>query len=306
MGISIGNVARNESGALGAIEKIICSSEGNIFVGINLENEKEWTSYSPIVLSETIEKYSENISNELKDLLNPSRFKEISDYIMDNIDSNHSSDNLEFSFDISHGEMKGEDINTTYRFDPDKDNILYKISNYIYSKDIVLLEEHNDMIFDFMEGLRTYISDNCIDIVKQKIRKYVIGDSPEIIFPLKKIEIINIEINDSEEEAPISVQKNVPYIKTMVNGKPKLKIKEEDYSPVSVAAELMRIHKETGVDYNTIIANKKAMGDANYRYVEKVIIGKRTKYIIHIDMYVDYSMNKKEAIEKFLEEEKQK
>ena len=296
----VGQICKNKTNRIGKILEVIPNGEGLSYKGQCLEDGSIWESVEPTLVSNSYEDYISETSKKLEEYLNPNLIPQIAECVISAMDKYNTIDNIEFDFVLDKGKMKSKVINTTFKFDPEEGNILVKISKELNNPTIELTQEHYDLVFTFLQTLKTYFNENCISQLRDKIRKYVIADASELIFPLKQISVENIEINDDRKEYPISIKKDVPYIKTKVKGKVKLVPQEENYQGKPIASELFEIHETTGKPFEQIIAEKKALGDPNYRYVSGVMIGKRFKYIFHLDLNVDYTPTKPETLEEIV------
>lgn len=215
-------------------------------------------------------------------------------YKLNQIDEN----NVEFDFEINNGSMSAPSGsmkgNTTIFFDIDDDaSNLYKLKKIIDNEEYID-EEYTDVISGFVQGVVNKLFDSHLDTIRKNVRRLVMKDSDECLFPLSDIKLKYIDIIDASE-LPLSVTHMI-----RVN---KLPLDESDVvsTTTQVGPELIAEVEKTGKDLNDIIKSKKESGDLKYKYV---LDAEWVKYLyeFYLIMDVDYSPISKDEYEEILKQ----
>ena len=99
--------------------------------------------------------------------------------------------------------------------------------------------------------------------------------------------VISLEIKDLYLSNPV-----FPYTIKVLRGRTIEEMENKNKGKQSIAKDLLDEHLNTGKSFEAIIAEKKAIGDEDYRYVfgvDKI----KSEYNCHIYMWVDYSLVEK-------------
>lgn len=218
------------------------------------------------------------INKNLKKILTKSKAKLLSEYLINRM----MDDNTEVDYDwqLSSGKMISGEINTTFKMDSKKGDILEEIKN-TFSNIEDFDEEDNKIIADFLNNVKKLLEKSNFSKLRDTIRKKVLSGTQSEIFPLEQIEVVNIEMGGKPDiDYVIVVNKMSP--------KTELEIQKESHNK-SVSQDLMEIHSETREDLHTIISRKKEEENPIYKYVTGAY-KKQYWFECHIELFVDYSL----------------
>lgn len=206
--------------------------------------------------------------------------------------------NVEFDFEVKQGNMQSStnDMqgNTTMFFDITEDTpSLYQLKKIVDNEEFDS-EEYSNIIAAFIQSIVNNLVDNHMTDIRTNVRRLVMKDSDDELFPLKYIKIKYIDIIDASD-LPLSVTNMIG-----VNKLP-LDPSDEGTSSGQVGPELINLVEKTGKDVNQIIKEKKEEGDLKYKYV---LDAQWIKYLyeFYLIMDVDYAPIPKEEYEAILEE----
>lgn len=186
---------------------------------------------------------------------------------------------LDAKFDLVQGKMlKTDDVNTWFKFDAQLPLIRDIIDNGLSNPKV---EANDELIKKYDAFLKQTGLIFRTPALQKKIgdalRKNLLGDAPEFVFPLTNIQVNYFEIGDLP---PIDYT---------------LKIKKEGPShlpAVSVNQDLFEEFLRSGKRANEVIAERKAAGDERYKYVVEAT-EKKYLYEVNLELYVDYSPSEK-------------
>jgi hypothetical protein len=229
-----------------------------------------------------------------KSLLTDENALEVAKWIVDSFKNDGNQDNIDHKFDISKGVMKKVDINTWYKFDTKEGTLLRKIKEVIFSKeketntDVQLSDEAKeeneryekekfDLVLEWLIKVKSIINDKYINELREKIREVILKNAPPQLFPLNRVEVINLELTDPDPDGNyiIIVNKKGP-----------------TGSESGASAVLMQEHIDTGKSLDVIISEKKAEGDPRFQYITGAY-KKKFIYECEVDIYVDFSLGPK-------------
>ena len=216
--------------------------------------------------------------------------KNVSNDIIDNLKCLNNK-NIDFQFDIIRGNIAqekdaNEEGNTKIFFDiTNKYKYLYDLKKII-NDECYVNEQDTKIILFTIQAIAEYLISNCINELRNNIRRLVMKDSDVELFPLKNITIRCIDIIDvsdlSIEDTHLLRVDKLPYSNT----------KGENIN-YPIAQELLdeyKSNKENNIitDMDDIIANKKEQNILKYK---NVLGCNWIKYLYecNISLDVDYS-----------------
>lgn len=210
--------------------------------------------------------------NDLETVLTDSAAIEVAKNIIERFNDSDDKQTIDYEFDLSKGKLVSEDINTNLKFDSYPDTFLANIRDTICGKED-MTKDDGDIILSFLIKIRDILNSEYKEQLKDIIRKKVLGEVDKEVFPLNRVQVINVEIGDLPDvDFLIVVQKSSPH-GTISH---------------SLSQELMNEHVETGKDLNDIIKYHQANGDEKYKYISGAY--KRKYYFEYqVDMFVDYT-----------------
>lgn len=229
---------------------------------------------------------NKEVYDELIGLLSDDNATIVSTEILKTFIEEANIENIDVDYVLQDGKMYSGAVNTEFRFNSKKGQLLNKMSSLMNQTDMTedlanLIKKFEDMVRlkldKFTEDIKTKLRSN-IPLDTSIFPEDVQEDIKKIYIPLKTIKVKKIELNltfDKNQDGgyTITVKKEAP----------------KNYSaPKSVANELITEHMNTGTSYEEIIANKKAQKDPAYKYVTNVI-KKYYESEIYVGLYVDYS-----------------
>lgn len=211
--------------------------------------------------------------DKLELLLTEQNADKIATYIVKRFDQDGSKENIDYDFDLKNGKMDSTIINTSFKFDTQSGTLLNKIKNMICSLENIT-DKQNEIILSFLIKIKDILNTKYKNQLANNIRKVVLNNAPEDSFPLSNTSVINFEVGETPPiDYIVVVQKEAP---------------SNDIAG-GVGQLLMKEHTKSGKELNEIIAEKKASGDPNYKYVTGAY--KRKWYFeCQLDMFVDYSL----------------
>jgi len=212
----------------------------------------------------------------LQNILTKQKIQECAEQIVSAFSSKATPDNLEMDFHIAEGKMKGGlgSPNTTFKFDIEDDSPLGEIKAVISET-----FESDDATEADAALVEQFQKDLCAELAQDKYRQDI-GDAlrgdaglnvPGWLVPIENMVFHNCEITTDAEGGQL------------------LRVhKEQDTGTEGVAPDLLKTHQETGKDFETIIAEKKASGDSRYEFVTGAEF---VRYIfdVHVEFAADYS-----------------
>ncbi len=218
---------------------------------------------------------------EFLSLITYEKSEELAKYIIDIFGQKENETDIEKNIDVDFhlkgGLMEKDGLkatNTWFKFDTKEDTLCRKILDFLCDDeiDVDVVREQFEI---FRHDVEAILESKYEEQIREKLRKHVFPDSPEILFPLSEIKVNFLEISERPQiDFTVNIQKCAP--------------PGEQTSPV--AQDLMDTFLVTGEDLNDIITRKKAEGNENYKYVVGV---KKTKafYEVNLDLYVDFSVD---------------
>jgi len=236
-------------------------------------------------------------TEELKDVLTQSFAEEVARDIANAFVTKANKDNLELEFRIPSGggRMQGSlsTTNTWFKFDVEEDGPLKKSRDIIYEvfsedfdlenkKELSKMKCREAIVGEFNDQVRVVLNSGMFHReISGSIRKNAMGGISEAIHPLDVIRFLEVEIGKADEdEFLLVIEKRA--VADQVTG-------QFINPPDSVHQDLFKIYKETGKDFDEIIAEKHAEGDSRY---DLVAGARKSRYSfdVHCEMAVDYSL----------------
>jgi len=213
-----------------------------------------------------------NINNVLSD----GNARVMAEEFFKDFSKNADSTNLDFDFSINKGAMVSESVNTKYAFNSKTGSFTESFIKSV--KEVSDHENFQSLFKDFLDKLIYNLNKKYKDEIRKVVRKVVLGDAEEFLFPIKNIKVVNVEINHAFEK-----DGDGGYVLQIEKKAPKGYISKR-----SVAAELIQGRINTGKSYEELLEEGKKTGYLDYVYVT----GYSKKYYeteFFIGIYADYS-----------------
>lgn len=234
------------------------------------------------------------METDYKSLLTDENAIEVAKWIVESFKNEGNQDSIDHKFDISKGMMKKVDVNTWYKFDTKDGTVLRKIKEALFPKEEDEIDESQlsdeakeeldrrnkekfDLVLAWLIKVKNVINDKYVDDLREKVRETVLKNAPPQLFPLKKVEVINLELADPDPDGDYIIVVNK---------------KGPAGSESGASAALMQEHINTGKDLDKIIEEKKAANDPKFMYVTGAY-KKKFAYECEVDIFVDYSLGPK-------------
>lgn len=176
-------------------------------------------------------------------------------------------------FHVKNGKMScSNNWNTQFQFDSNQLEYCSKVIKYLGETDDPQKDDIN-----FFENWRKDLS-KCLtkeinDTFKSNVRRIIFGEDNNILFPIRTIEVTDIDITSRpENDRVLVVRKDTP----------------PGIQTQPVTESLIKEYEKTQKDVNEIIAEKKKNNDQDYMWITSATWTKHF-YDITVSLMVDYS-----------------
>jgi hypothetical protein len=183
-------------------------------------------------------------------------------------------------YDMSGGKMVGENANTWFSFDLNRDSTLYTFMKAMFARETK--DEEEEAIRDFLATkVGGFLSANHADVVREVIRSISLKDSDPRTFPLSKIDLLDVELVDySSVES--EDKRTVNYIKL-----PGVSINMKN-----VMARIHEVRDEyPKMSTNDIIIKERKAANPIFDAVMGATVGSKFLWECHLSFCVDYSFS---------------
>ncbi len=238
--------------------------------------------------------------SELTGFLTPHNVTLISKEIVDTLVSDATKENVSHDYRLSRGEMASKNPNTFFQFDPKEGSVINNFKKLLFSEDfddepgVKLTKEQintKSLVDAFHNDVYLEVTGSYGNILREIFHKTVIPDADIRIFPLKDIELVDVEILDLS-----SMDEQGKYQLVIEKKSPK------NIASTPVASILSKIHSETGLPYNDIIEQKKKENNPDFKYVTGATL-KKIYFECSLSFYVNYAPIPQDQFLKLQEED---
>jgi len=177
------------------------------------------------------------------------------------------------NFHIKSGKMScSNNWNTQFQFDSNDLESCSRVIKYLGETDN---PQEDDIIFfeKWRTDLSVMLSSALNDTFKTNVRKLIFGEDNDTLFPIRTIEVVDIDITSRpDNDKVLVVRKDTP----------------QGIQTQPVTENLIKEYERTQKDVNEIIAEKKKNNDQDYMWITSATWTKHF-YDITVSLMVDYS-----------------
>lgn len=191
--------------------------------------------------------------------------------------------NIDYEFDKSKGKVVSTDANTWISFDLDSTETAYKFMKAMHAHDIQedITEDEKQKIDDAVAQIAHKITHEYSDLVREALRKAVIGNVDSEAIPLETISIYSAEIVDYEgwdEESKYTL-KFAKYPDATINMQ-------------NVQSRLLELKEENPEkSIPEFIKQEQTRGNPTFEGIAEVYYGHKFLWDVCLIMFVDYSFS---------------
>jgi len=188
---------------------------------------------------------------------------------------------IDHNFVLSKGKVESDDANTDIVFDLPRDSEAYAFLKAMYADSID--EDSDKQIETFIKEICKCLTDDHTIVIRDMLRSKVICDAPEEAVPIKKIEVMAIELVDYS-----AVDDDDKYL---------LKFQKLPNIPINMQALMAFIMNVKENDNNTdkttsqIINEEKLKGNKLFEGILGISRGDKYLWDVNISLFADYSFS---------------
>ncbi len=101
---------------------------------------------------------------------------------------------IDHNFVLEKGKVEGDDANTNFVFDLPRNSEAYAFLKAMYAEEVE--EDDDEKIIEFVKEVCVRLTDEHAPVIRNTIRSKVIGDTPEEVVPIKRLEVMAVELVD--------------------------------------------------------------------------------------------------------------
>ena len=229
-----------------------------------------------------------NKNTEIYKLLNDSEsVYKFSNEIANSFINKACKENIEFNFDIAKGtgKLKTKSANTSFCYDPDPGDFVYRFKKALYNEDLKDIAINSEEEKELMEAVSKFIKEVSKEImngyslsIRNKIREIVLPKSSETTIPLEDIEILTIDIADYD-----SIPDPAKYL---------LKVGKKPNTDINIDKITTFVHERQEKTGQTLAEIFELEKRKNILFKNVLTLERGSRYLhdIFITFFVDYSL----------------